>query len=405
MAGKTEAPKASSYDIVIVGGAIMGSSTAWFLTEDRAFNGKVLVVERDMSYAACSTAHTNSCIRQQFSHDLNVRISRFAADFIQNLRQHMGGDERIPHLKIHSFGYMYLADNEAFAEILRKNQKVQQAAGAATQLMDASAISQAYPFYNVDDIVLGSINLVDEGYWDGATVFDWFRRRARERGVEYVENEVVAITRNADGNRVESVTLKSGEVIACGQLVNASGPRAALTAQMAGITIPVEPRKRFTWVFKADKPLDRDLPLTIDPSGVHVREIGGGSYQAGGHSSHDPAVDPEDFGMDLALWEDHVWPAIANRIPQFEAIKVLSEWAGHYAMNTLDQNAIAGPHPDVANFLFLNGFSGHGLQQAPAMGRGMAEWLVHGQYRSLDLSPFHFDRILGGQPLVERAII
>ncbi|MEZ5790995.1 MAG: FAD-binding oxidoreductase [Nitratireductor sp.] len=405
MAGKTEAPKASSYDIVIVGGAIMGSSTAWFLTQDKAFTGKVLVVERDMSYASCSTAHTNSCIRQQFSMELNVRISQFTADFVKNLRQHMGGDERVPDLRIHSFGYMYLADSEAFASILRSNQQVQLAAGAATQLMTAAQISEAYPFYKVDDIVLGSINLVDEGYWDGATVFDWFRRQARERGVEYVENEVVAIKRNAKGNRVESVTLKSGEVIACGQLVNASGPRAARTARMAGIDIPVEPRKRFTWVFKADKPLDRDLPLTIDPSGVHVREIGGGTYQAGGHSDFDPPVDPEDFDMDHSLWENHIWPAIANRIPQFEAIKVTSEWAGHYSMNTLDQNAIIGPHPEIANFLFINGFSGHGLQQSPAMGRGTAEWLVHGEYRSLDLSPFHFDRVQAGRAIVEKAII
>ena len=405
MAGKTEAPKASSYDIVIVGGAIMGSSTAWFLTQDKAFTGRVLVVERDMSYASCSTAHTNSCIRQQFSMELNVRISQFTADFVKNLRQHMGGDERVPDLRIHSFGYMYLADSEAFASILRSNQQVQLAAGAATQLMTAAQISEAYPFYKVDDIVLGSINLVDEGYWDGATVFDWFRRQARERGVEYVENEVVAIKRNANGNRVESVTLKSGEVIACGQLVNASGPRAARTARMAGIDIPVEPRKRFTWVFKADKPLDRDLPLTIDPSGVHVREIGGGTYQAGGHSDFDPPVDPEDFDMDHSLWENHIWPAIANRIPQFEAIKVTSEWAGHYSMNTLDQNAIIGPHPEIANFLFINGFSGHGLQQSPAMGRGTAEWLVHGEYRSLDLSPFHFDRVQAGRAIVEKAII
>ena len=405
MAGKTEAPKASSYDIVIVGGAIMGSSTAWFLTQDKAFTGRVLVVERDMSYASCSTAHTNSCIRQQFSMELNVRISQFTADFVKNLRQHMGGDERVPDLRIHSFGYMYLADSEAFASILRSNQQVQLAAGAATQLMTAAQISEAYPFYKVDDIVLGSINLFDEGYWDGATVFDWFRRQARERGVEYVENEVVAIKRNANGNRVESVTLKSGEVIACGQLVNASGPRAARTARMAGIDIPVEPRKRFTWVFKADKPLDRDLPLTIDPSGVHVREIGGGTYQAGGHSDFDPPVDPEDFDMDHSLWENHIWPAIANRIPQFEAIKVTSEWAGHYSMNTLDQNAIIGPHPEIANFLFINGFSGHGLQQSPAMGRGTAEWLVHGEYRSLDLSPFHFDRVQAGRAIVEKAII
>ena len=174
---------------------------------------------------------------------------------------------------------------------------------------------------------------------------------------------------------------------------------------MAGITLPVEPRKRYTWIFKAAQPLDRDLPLTIDPSGVHVRENGGGTYQAGGHADLDPAVDPEDFTFDHGLWENHIWPALATRIPAFEAVKIQSQWAGHYAMNTLDHNAILGPHPEIGNFLFLNGFSGHGLQQSPAMGRGTAEWLIHGRYTSLDLSPFHFDRILADNPIIEKAVI
>ncbi len=396
-------PRHSTYDVVVVGGAIMGSSTAWFLTENADFDGRVLVVERDMTYAACSTAHTNSCMRQQFSTELNVRISQFAADFVKNLPERMGGDPRVPDLRIHNFGYMYLADTEAFADVLRENIAVQHAAGAATRLMSADEIKAAYPFYNVDDIVLGSINTVDEGYWDGSTVFEWWRRKAIERGVEYVQNEVVDITRT--GERVDSVTLASGEVVACGQIVNASGPRAARTAAMAGIEIPVEPRKRFTWMFRAERPLDRDLPLTIDPSGVHVREVGGGTYQAGGHAAVDPAVAFDDYDMDHGLWQDHIWPALATRIPQFEAIKVTSEWAGHYAMNTLDHNAILGPHPEVANFIFLNGFSGHGLQQSPAMGRGTAEWLTYGAYRSLDLTPFHFDRIPAQMPIVEKAVI
>lgn len=404
-AGMSSTPTKPAYDVVIVGGAILGSSTAWFLMDNPDFDGSVLVVERDPSYEKCSTAHTNSCIRQQFSRELNVRISQFAADFAKNFRQYMGGDERVPELSIQNYGYMYLADNERFANVLRENQKVQLAAGAGTQLMTADEIRAAYPFYNVDDIVLGSINRIDEGYWDGGTVFDWLRRSARDRGVEYVANEVVAMSRSAAGTRVESVTLKSGEVIACGQLVNASGPRAAVTSRMAGIDIPVEPRKRFTWIFSAEQPLDRELPLTIDPSGVHMRQDGHKTYLAGGHSDIDPAVDYDDFNMDHELWESHVWPAIATRIPQFEAIKVVTEWAGHYAMNTFDHNAILGPHTEVENFLFLNGFSGHGLQQSPAMGRGTAEWLTYGEYRELDLSPFHFGRIKRGERFDEKAII
>ena len=403
--GLSTVPEQRSYDVVLVGGAIMGSSTAWFLTDNPDFTGSILVVEKDPNYEFCSTAHTNSCIRQQFSTEINVKISQFGAEFVNNFRQYMGGDARVPELKVQNFGYMYLADNEAFADVLRESQKVQLAAGAGTKLMTADEIKAAYPFYRVDDIVLGSINTVNEGYWDGATVFDWYRRIARERGVEYVTNEVVAMTRNAAGDRVESVTLKTGEVIACGQVVNTSGPRAAVTAKMAGIELPVEPRKRFTWIFAAEQPLDQELPLTIDPSGVHVRENGGGTYLCGGHADVDPAVAFDDFTMDFSIWEEKIWPAIATRIPQFEAIKVTSEWAGHYAYNTLDHNAVIGPHPEVGNFYFQNGFSGHGLQQSAAMGRGMSELLTYGAYRSLDLSDFCYERIVTGTAFVEKAVI
>lgn len=405
VSGFATTPTKSSYDVIIVGGAIMGSSTAWFLSNNPDFNGSVLVLERDPSYEFTSTAHTNSCIRQQFSSELNVRISQFTADFLKNLRDYMGGDERVPELGIQNYGYLYLADNESFADVLRANQKVQLASGAETRLLTPDEIAAEYPFYMLDDIVLGSINTKDEGYWDGGVVFDWFRRSARERGVEYVANEVVAMTKNANGTRVESVTLKSGEVISCGQIVNASGPRAARTAKMAGIDLPVEPRKRFTWIFTAEQPLDRELPLTIDPSGVHVRQDGPQTYLAGAAPDPDPAADYDDFHMDHNRWQDHVWPIIATRIPQFEAIKVMTEWAGHYAYNTLDQNAVLGPHGVVENFMFQNGFSGHGLQQSPAMGRGMAEWLTYGEFRSLDLSPFGYDRIEKGEALVEKAVI
>lgn len=398
-------PMRNTYDVVIVGGAIYGSAVAWFLTDNPDFDGSVLVIERDPSYENCATAHTNSCIRQQFSNPLNVKISQFGAEFIKGFRGFMGDDPRVPELSIQSYGYMYLADNAAFADHLREAQKVQLAAGAATTLMTTDEIKAAYPFYNVDDIVLGSINRQDEGYWDGGTVFDWWRRCAREKGVEYVAGEVVSMSRNATGTRVESVTLADGTTIGCGQVVNATGPRGAVTAKMAGIDIPVEPRKRFTWIFSAEQPLDRELPLTIDPSGVHFRQDGPKTYLAGGHSDEDPAVDFDDFAMDHALWEDKIWPTIATRIPQFEAIKVVTEWAGHYDYNTLDHNAILGPHSEVENFFFVNGFSGHGLQQSPAMGRGTAEMLVYGEYRTLDLSPFGYDRIAAGRPFSEQAVI
>lgn len=396
-------PTKTTYDVVIIGGAIMGSSTAWFLSDNPDFTGSVLVVEKDPTYEFSSTAHTNSCMRQQFSNTLNVQISQFAADFVKNLRARMGDDDRVPNVDIQNYGYLYLADNEGFAQTLRDNQRIQRDAGAETELLTAEEIAARYPFYNVDDILLGSINTKDEGYWDGGVVFDWFRRSARERGVEYVQGEVVAMAR--DGGKVTSVTLASGDVVNCGQVVNASGPRAARTSEMAGIHMPVEPRKRFTWIFSAEQPLDMDLPLTIDPSGVHVRQDGPTTYLAGAAPDPDPAVAFDDFHMDHNRWQDHVWPIIATRIPQFEAIKVVTEWAGHYAYNTLDQNAILGAHPEITNFIFQNGFSGHGLQQSPAMGRAVAELLTYGEFRTLDMAPFTFERVLNNDPIVEKAVI
>ena len=400
----TNAPKQSSYDVVIVGGAMYGSSVSWFLANNPDFDGSILVVERDPTYEACSTVHTNSCMRQQFSNEINVQISQFAAEFVKKLRDFMGGDERIPNLPIHSYGYMYLADNEAFAKTLRDNQKLQASLGAGTKIMSAEEIKRDYPFYNVDDIVSGSHNLIDEGYFDGGTLFDWWRRSGKEKGVEFLGNEVVAMTRNANGTRIESVTLKSGEIVACGTVVNASGPRAVLTSRMAGIEIPVEPRKRYTFIFDTEQPLDRDLPLTIDPSGVHMR-TDGQYYLAGCPPDDDSAVDYDDYEPDHSIWQEKVWPIVATRIPQFEAIKVTNSWVGHYAFNTLDQNAILGPHTTLENFFFVNGFSGHGLQQSPAMGRGTAELITYGEYRSLDLSPFNYLRIENNEPFNEKAII
>ncbi len=397
-------PKKNSYDVVIVGGAMLGSSVAWFLSNNDDFDGSILVVEKDPSYEFTSTAHTNSCMRQQFSSEINVKISQFAADFVKNFQHYMGDDPRVPELMLQSYGYMYLADNEPFAEVLRESQVVQASCGAGTKIMTAEEIKRDYPFYNVEDIVAASHNLLDEGYFDGNTLFDWWKRSAREKGAEYLTNEVVSMQLNIAKTQVSSVTLKSGEVISCGTVVNASGPRAVLTSRMAGIELPVEPRKRYTFIFDAENPLDRDLPLTIDPSGVHMR-TDGTYYLAGCPPDVDPAVDYDDFIQDHSIWENKVWPVIANRIPQFEAIKLTNSWAGHYSFNTFDQNAILGPHTKVKNFIFVNGFSGHGFQQSPAMGRGTSELITYGEYRALDLSPFNYQRIPENRPFIEKAVI
>tara|TARA_R110000796_G_scaffold5969_5_gene21789 strand:+ start:7561 stop:8760 length:1200 start_codon:yes stop_codon:yes gene_type:complete len=397
-------PKHASYDVVIVGGAIFGSSVAWWLTQMSGFMGKVLVVERDPSYQFASTSHTNSCIRQQFTAAINIKVSQFGVEFIKNFRRFMGDDPEVPHLALHSFGYLYLADTPEFAQTLKQNQQVQMALGAGTRHLSREEIAAAYPFYQLDDILAANHNTDNEGYFDGGTMFDWFKRMARRNGVEYIHDEVVAMTKSADGTAITGVRLKSGSTVRCGTIVNASGPRALATAQMAGLSLPVEPRKRYTFIFDAANPLDRDLPLTIDPSGVHFR-TDGKYYMAGCPPEEDPAVAYDDFVFDHGLWENKVWPAVATRVPQLDQVKVINEWVGHYAYNVLDQNAILGRHSVVSNFIFLNGFSGHGLQQSPALGRGIAELITYGEYRNLDLSPFEYQRIETNQTMIEKAVI
>ena len=397
-----DTPSRTSYDVVIVGGAMMGTAVAWFLADNPDFDGSVLVVERDPSYELSSTAHTNSCLRQQFTQAINVQVSQFAVGYLRDFRHYMGDDPDVPNIPFHTFGYMYLASSEAGAKTLRDAQAMQAGLGAGTRLLAPDQLAGEFPFYDLSGIVLGSHNAVDEGYFDGATMFDWWRRKARAAGVEYVRGQVTGLTRT--GGRIDALQLQDGTKIACGQVVNAAGPRAAEVAAMAGRDLPVEPRKRYTYVFEAARPLGQDLPLTVDPSGVHVR-TDGAMYMAGCPPREDGPVAADDFTADHDLWEDVVWPTIAARIPQFDALKLRQFWVGHYAYNTLDQNAIIGPHPDVANFLMINGFSGHGFQQAPAMGRGLAEWIVSGRYETLDLAPFTYGRIPDGRPLLERAVI
>jgi glycine/D-amino acid oxidase-like deaminating enzyme len=397
-------PKKKTYDVVIVGGAMLGSSAAWFLSSNPDFKGSVLVVERDPTYEYSATAHTNSCMRQQFTAPINIKISQFAADFVKNFQSYMGNDPRVPRPTLQSFGYLYLADTLDFANSLKAAQEVQSANGAGTKHMSREQIAAAYPFYHLEDIVAGNHNTVDEGYFDGGTLFDWWKRKAKENGVEYCQNQVVAMTRNSKNTAIESVTLQTGESISCGTVINCSGPRAILTARMAGIEIPIEPRKRFTFVFDAEHRLDRDLPLTIDPSGVHVR-TNGAYYLAGCPPDDDQSVDYDDFEMDHSIWQNKAWPAVALRIPQFEAVKLINSWVGHYDYNVLDQNAILGAHTSVKNFMFCNGFSGHGFQQSPAMGRGLSELIIYGEFRALDLSPFGFARIERNEPFLEKAVI
>lgn len=400
----------ASYDVVIVGGAVIGSAVAYFLASNPDFNGSVLVVERDPSYRHAATSLSSSSIRVQFSNPINVKISQFGSAFIRDFAKTMQvAGEGPPDLNFHQGGYLFLANTAEQEQTLRENHQVQRACGADVVLWGQEDLHRAFPHLNVDDIRLASYGQSGEGWFSNTGLMNGFKAKARELGVDYIADEVVAISRA--GDRVTGVTLKSGASVQAGALVNASGPRAALTARMAGLDVPVEPRKRTIFVFDCARTPEGSatvnggrLPLMIDPSGVFCRPEGR-FFLSGAPPLEDPAVDWDDFEPRWTEFEDQVWPTLAERAPAFEAIKVVNQWAGHYDFNSLDHNLIVGRHPQVTNFIFANGFSGHGLQQGPAAGRGVAELLIYGAYRSLDLSEVGYERILEGRPFLEKAVI
>ncbi len=389
-----------SFDVVIVGGALVGSSVAWHLKGVLGFPGSVAVIEADPGYTKASSALSAASIRQQFSTPENIRMSQYGIEFIRA----MAGDERIrADTGFTEHGYLLLASG-AGRGTMEANHAIQHACGADIALLDPPALAERFPWLNTDDIALGALGLSGEGWLDAYALMQGLRRGARLCGAEYITARVTAL--DMAENRVRAVLLDNGERISCGVLVNAAGAAAAKVAKMAGIALPVEPRKRCVFVFDCRERLEgpAPVPLVVEPGGVYFRPEG--QYYICGVSP-DEADDStcDDFDVDYRLWEETLWPRLAERVPAFEAIKMVNAWAGHYAYNVLDQNAIIGPHEQIGNFLFANGFSGHGLQQAPAVGRGIAEWIVHGGWRSLDLSAFSFSRIAEGRKIIERNVI
>jgi len=390
--------------IVIVGGGAVGSAVAYFLMADPARDAPVVVVERDPTYARASSALSASSIRQQFSVPINIALSRFGIAFLRDIGVRLAVDGEQPEIGLVEPGYLFLA-SQAGLPVLEANHRVQRAHGADVALLDPDALRRRFPWLATDGLSAASLGLRGEGWFDGYAVLQALKRKARALGAEYRKAAAVSLARV--GDRIDAVSLDDGSRLACRAVVNAAGPWAARVAALAGIALPVQARRRSVFSFACHDKLPA-CPLVIDPSGVWFRPegalfIGGVAPPA----DQDPDEDPDAGSLepDHRLFDDIVWPALAARVPAFETIKPLRAWAGYYEHNTLDQNGIVGRHPAVTNFIFANGFSGHGIQQAPAVGRAVAELILHGRYRSLDLTPLGFERVLEGAPLRELNIV
>ena len=399
-----KAPSRTSYDIVIVGGAAVGSSTAYWLSQAVGTSASILVVERDSSYEFSSTALSTSAIRQQYSNPINVKISQFGIQIIQSFQERMAPfykDELAPDLGFREHGYLYCCSVDG-VEAARARVDLQRSLGAHTVFLEPGPLKDRFPWLNVEDLGGGAWGAREEGWFDSMGLLNGFRRGARASGVEYIDNAVTGL--ELSGGRVISAKLSTGQSVSCGTLVNAAGPRAQQVAVMAGLSIPVEPRKRHSFVFSSANPIPGRMPNVIDLSGTFVRPEGE-LFLTGNTPLNDGPADYDDFETDYLEFDDRIWPALWHRIPCFDALKVQQSWTGHYEYNTLDHNGIVGFHPEVTNFMFANGFSGHGLQQSPAVGRAVSELIVHGAFRTLDLSPFCYERIPRNEPFLEEAVI
>ncbi|WP_296747082.1 FAD-binding oxidoreductase [Mesorhizobium sp.] len=386
------------YDIVIIGGAIVGSSVAYYLREE-GFTGSIALIERDPQFSHAATTLSLASIRQQFSIPENIRLSQFTLKLFRRLKETFGADADIG---FREGGYLILA-GEAGLPILKANHEAQIAEGADIVLEDADQLTQRFPWLSTEGISAGAYGRSGEGWFDAHAMLMLFRKALRDKKIDLITASVTGIAR--EGNRVTGVTLDNGETLEAGIVVNAAGPNAGKVAAMAGLALPVEPRKRNVFVFEAREKY-ADMPLLVDPSGIYVRPEGS-VYLTGGAEPEegDVAPDPKDFEVNWPLFEEVIWPTLATRIPAFEAIKPTRAWVGHYDYNTLDQNAVIGPHPEVENFLFANGFSGHGLQQAPAVGKSLAELIMHGGYRTIDCTAFGYARVAEGRAFRELNVI
>jgi glycine/D-amino acid oxidase-like deaminating enzyme len=379
-----------SRTVVVIGGGAMGSSIAWHLAGEAGFDGEIVVVERDPTYTRASSALSASSIRQQFSTPLNIHLSRYGIGFLRQAKELLDVD-----LGLKEPGYLFLA-SAAGEAVLRANHAIQAGEGCAVELVEPAALTQRFPAMSADGVALASHGTANEGWFDGPALMQAFRRKARERGVTYLHDEAVGLTPH-------KVTLRSGQTLDAHTTVIAAGPWSGEVAALAGIALPVEPRRRSVFVFDCRESVP-PLPLTIDPSGVWFRPEGrfhiGGTTPAEGN---DPPWAPLE--VQHQEWEELVWPALARRVPAFQAAKVVHSWAGYYEYNTFDQNGIVGRHPEIDSIVFATGFSGHGIQQSPAVGRAVAELIAHGNYRSLNLSPFGYERISAGRPVRELNVV
>ena len=383
--------------IIVIGGGAMGASIAYFL-RSRPNPPDVVVLERDPAYARASTPRASGGARRLFSLPENIELSNFGVPFYERFADTMAVDGTPADIAFRKGGYLFIVHDRG-APVLERDAETQRRHGVRVDLLDRAALKTRFPSMFVDDLALGAHSL-DDGWMDPYAVLQGFRRKAIALGARFLADEAVGIEMRDD--LVRNVTLASGATIAADFVVNAAGAWAGEVCAMIGMSAPIRPMRRYEHFFECETAIE-PLPYVKDLARLAFRPEGRG-YTGGVPNSDEPRG--FNFEVDHGYFERVVWPALAHRFPAFERCRERSVMPGLYDQNDLDGNGIIGPWTGgCENFLMAAGFSGHGLMHAPGVGRAIAELILDGGFRSLDLSRLGWSRIPRGEPYRERGIL
>jgi len=372
----------------------MGAATAYYLLS-REPSMSVAVIEKDPTYRYASTVLSDGNIRIQFNLEENIRISQYGMEVFETFADDMEVDGVRPEISMRKQGNLFLVDAET-RSAAEQGIGLQQDLGCAVEWLTADQIADAYPPFVGPQIIGGTLGRLD-GSVDPNAVLQGYRKKSISLGADFMTGEVTSL--NGDGNRIQGVTLASGDAIAAGVVVNATGAWARDLLSTIGIDLPVIPVMRHVHVVESPI-LSTGLPSAFLPSGLYLIPEHGGTWLMAWSQPDDPVG--FDFSVHQHRFYDIIWPHLVEQLPAFDRLHVVGGWAGLYAVNTLDGNAILGEWPEMRGLYLANGFSGHGFQQCPAVGRYLSE-LILGQEPSLDLSRLGPQRILEASPLFEHA--
>jgi len=372
-------------DVVIIGGGIVGLSIAYYLALKKA--GTVVLFEKGQ-LGEGSTSRCVGGIRTQFSTEINIRFSLESLKTFEQFEEEFGVNPEFRRI-----GYLFLGTSDWEVEAFKESIRLQMKFGIPVEFLNSDEIGSRWPYLRTDD-VLGGTFCAWDGYAGPNEILSGFASGAKRAGVKIHEGMEVAGISTAKG-KIRSVKTKNEE-ISTSVVVNAGGPYAASIGGMAGVQVPVKPLKRQIFVTAPFHLTDHPIPLTIDfHRGWYFRQEGNGLLLSG----------PLDLEPSFNLNTEYEAMAEASenamyRVPVLEKARIARGWAGLYEISP-DHHAILGRVPGVEGFILANGFSGHGFQHSPAVGKVISELIVDGEAVTIDISSLCIDRFEEGQLMLE----